>query len=175
MGRVGCEKEMVVRNMAKQDEKRFTFEVDGTSDVPLWVQLKNRIAYLIQSGFYEPGEQLPTVRSLAADISINYNTVNKAYLALKSEGYIESTRGRGAFVRGLDAELDEEFSAVIDTIMGDCVATCRELGLTLDDVRSCMDAKVRQLKREEGLDGSEPAAGRIVAVRIGGEAKRKPA
>lgn len=159
--------------MSKQAGKGLTFEVDATSDLPLWVQLKNRIAYLIQAGFYEPGEQLPTVRALAADLSINYNTVNKAYLALKSEGYIESTRGRGAFVRGLGAEIDEEFSVEVDTIVGDCVAACRELGLTLDDVRSCVDAKVRQLKREEGLDGSEPADGRIVTVHIGGKAKRK--
>lgn len=163
----------VVSKMPKQDGKGFTFEVDAASDLPLWVQLKNRIAYLIQTGFYEPGEQLPTVRALAADLSINYNTVNKTYLALKSEGYIESTRGRGAFVRGLDAEIDEEFSAEVDTIMGDCVAACRELGLTLDDVRSCMDAKVRQLKREEGLGDTEPAGGRIVAVHIGGTGKRK--
>ena len=59
--------------MVKQVEKKFTFEVEKESDVPLWVQLKNRLAYLITSGFYEPGEQLPTVRALASDISINYN------------------------------------------------------------------------------------------------------
>ena len=131
--------------MVKQVEKQFTFEVEKESDVPLWVQLKNRLAYLITSGFYEPGEQLPTVRALASDISINYNTVNKAYLALKSEGYIESTRGRGAFVRDLDVEVDEELSGEIDTILGEGIE---------DDVAS------------EGR-------GRIVTIELGGKAQYK--
>ena len=79
----------------------FPFEPDKTSDVPLWVQLRQRLVYLISTGYFKPGDQLPTVRALAADISINYNTVNKAYLSLASDNYIESTRGRGAFVRDL--------------------------------------------------------------------------
>ncbi|MEG2556893.1 MAG: GntR family transcriptional regulator, partial [Raoultibacter sp.] len=84
----------------------FVFEVDEASDLPLWVQLRNRLIYLINSGCYKPGDQLPTVRGLASDISINYNTVNKAYLSLMSEGYIVSTRGRGAFVCDLEEEED---------------------------------------------------------------------
>ncbi|MFR5828403.1 MAG: GntR family transcriptional regulator [Adlercreutzia equolifaciens] len=59
----------------------FLFEVDPTSDLPLWVQLRNRIAYLINDGTLAPGDKLPTVRGLASEISINYNTVNKAYLS----------------------------------------------------------------------------------------------
>lgn len=69
-----------------------SFEVDPTSDLPLWVQLRNRIAYLINDGTLAPGDKLPTVRGLASEISINYNTVNKAYLSLVSDGYLESTR-----------------------------------------------------------------------------------
>lgn len=63
----------------------FPFEVDPTSDLPLWVQLRNRIAYLINDGTLAPGDKLPTVRGLASEISINYNTVNKAYLSLVSD------------------------------------------------------------------------------------------
>ena len=43
----------------------FLFEVDPTSDLPLWVQLRNRIAYLINDGTLAPGDKLPTVRGLA--------------------------------------------------------------------------------------------------------------
>ena len=147
--------------MAKDAARMFTFEVDERSDVPLWAQLRNRLAYLITSGYYQPGEQLPTVRALASEISINYNTVNKAYLALKSDGYIESTRGRGAFVRDLAVEVDEEFSHEVDTILSDCVAACRDLGLSLDDVSRAMDAKIQQVKRDEGL--VDPEAQRSTA------------
>ena len=49
----------------------FPFEVDEGTDVPLWVQLRQRLIYLINSGYFKPGDQLPTVRGLASEISIN--------------------------------------------------------------------------------------------------------
>ena len=101
------------------------FEIDESSGLPVWVQLRNRFVYLIKTGHYQPGDQLPSVRTLAAEAAINYNTVNKAYLSLVSDGYLESTRGRGVFVRDLDAEMDEEYTKDVDGIMSDCVAACR--------------------------------------------------
>ncbi|WP_080803832.1 GntR family transcriptional regulator [Arabiibacter massiliensis] len=152
----------------------FPFEVDTTTDVPLWVQLRQRLIYLITTGYFKPGDQLPTVRGLASEISINYNTVNKAYLSLVSDGYLESTRGRGVFVRDLDAEVDEEFAKEVDGIMEDCVAACRDLGMSLDDVQRCMALKVKQIKVHEGLDAGEAAEagkGRIVTVDVGSKAR----
>ena len=55
-----------------------SFEVDHSSGLPVWIQIKNRIAYLIGSGAYAPGNQLPTVRALAVSLDISYNTVNRA-------------------------------------------------------------------------------------------------
>ncbi|MEQ3361711.1 GntR family transcriptional regulator [Raoultibacter massiliensis] len=150
----------------------FPFEVDTTSDVPLWVQLRQRLIYLINSGYFKPGDQLPTVRGLASDISINYNTVNKAYLSLVSDGYLESTRGRGVFVRDLDAEMDEEYTKEIERLMDDCVAACRDLGLSLDDIEKCMSKKIKQIKvAERQADASEAplpeGSGRIVTIDVG--------
>ena len=146
----------------------FPFEVDPTSDLPLWVQLRNRIAYLINDGTLAPGDKLPTVRGLASEISINYNTVNKAYLSLVSDGYLESTRGRGVFVRGLDADVGDEHAQEIDAILGDCVASCRDLGLTLDDVQKCRARKIKQMKREAAQEPAGGAGGgRIVEIDVG--------
>ena len=127
------------------------FELDAASSIPVWLQLKNRFIYLITSGFYLPGDQLPTVRGLASEISINYNTVNKAYLSLVSDGYLESTRGRGVFVRDFDAEADEEYATEVDGILEDCVSACRELGLSLDDVQKYMERKIKRMKKAEGI------------------------
>lgn len=157
----------------------FPFEVDTTSDVPLWVQLRQRLIYLINSGCFKPGDQLPTVRGLASDISINYNTVNKAYLSLVSDGYLESTRGRGVFVRDLDAEMDEEYTTEIERLMDDCVMACRDLGLSLDDIEKCMAKKIKQIKKAEGLtdvgEGSSAMGpGRIVTIDVSAKrAKRE--
>lgn len=139
----------------------FPFEVDETSDAPLWLQLRQRLIYLIDSGYFKPGDQLPTVRGLASEISINYNTVNKAYLSLAADGYIESTRGRGAFVCDLDLDADEDIAKEADAIIDDCLNACRCLGLSYDDVQSRMTRRIAKLKREGGSDGN---SGRIVQV-----------
>lgn len=140
----------------------FPFEVDPNTDVPLWVQLRQRIVYLINSGYFKPGDKLPTVRGLASEISINYNTVNKAYLSLVDDGYLESTRGRGVFVKEGDAEAGTDFSHEVDQILDDCVAACREMGLSLDDVQQAMTRKIKRMKYAEGETSEVVRGGRIV-------------
>jgi GntR family transcriptional regulator len=74
------------------------FELDYGSGLPVWIQVKNRLAYLIASGSYAAGDRLPTVRALALSLDISYNTVNRAYMDLEREGYISTRQGRGTFV-----------------------------------------------------------------------------
>ena len=69
-----------------------SFVIDHNSGLPVWIQIKNRIAYLIGSGAFVPGDRLPTVRALAVDLDISYNTVNRAYMDLEREGYIGGVR-----------------------------------------------------------------------------------
>ncbi|MFR1639196.1 MAG: GntR family transcriptional regulator [Eggerthellaceae bacterium] len=64
------------------------FEIDESSGLPVWVQLRNRFVYLIKTGHYKPGDQLPSVRTLAAEAAINYNTVSKVYVNLEHDGYV---------------------------------------------------------------------------------------
>lgn len=142
--------------------KTFPFEVDSQSDVPPWVQLRQRLAHLIETGYFRPGEQLPTVRGLASDISMNYNTVNKAYLSLASDGYIESTRGRGAFVRDFGREVDDEHAAQIDGILDECITVCHEFGLSYDDIQARMTRKISRRKQEAGLIESDTRSEHIV-------------
>lgn len=123
------------------------FEVDENSDLPLWVQLRNRLAYLINTGFYCPGDQLPTVRKLAADLYISYNTVNKAYVALEREGFIQTTRGRGTFVKGLESDSE---ASDIDIMVEDFIKGCLEGGLSLQDIPKHVNACIRKLERENG-------------------------
>ncbi len=123
------------------------FEVDEQSDLPPWLQLRNRLAYLITSGYFKPGEKLPTVRGLAAEISINFNTVNKAYLSLVEEGYIESKPGKGATVREVSEEEKEKLQSV-DLLIEDCVAACLEMGLDFDDVSKRIKKKINDMERQ---------------------------
>lgn len=140
----------------------FPFEIDETSDVPIWVQLRQRIAYLINTGYFAPGEKLPTVRGLASEISINYNTVNKAYLSLVSDGYLESTRGRGVFVTDIAGESDEE-KGRMDAVIDDFVAACRELGMGYDDIERAVSRRIKKLRFEDEHDSPDAVpGGRII-------------
>lgn len=73
--------------------------INEASDIPIYVQIRNQIVQGISDGRLLPGEQLPTVRALAAEIGINSMTVSKAYQALKQEGYIYADRRNGARIR----------------------------------------------------------------------------
>ena len=77
--------------------------LDYGSDIPIYLQIRNEIVKGIGTGGLKFGEQLPTVRSLAADTGVNAMTVNKAYALLKSQGYITADRRRGACVCARDA------------------------------------------------------------------------
>lgn len=73
-------------------------ELDMQSDVPIYTQLINQIIEGIASGRLQPGEALPSVRSMASDIGINLHTVNKAYTLLKQEGFILVHRQKGVVI-----------------------------------------------------------------------------
>lgn len=122
----------------------FTF--DENSDLPMWVQLRNRMAYLITSGYYKPGEKLPTVRKYAADLQIAYNTVSKAYMGLERDGYVATVRGSGVFVSDF-AERQAEGSKV-DVLTEDFVKSCLEEGLNYEDIPKVVSACVRRMKRD---------------------------
>jgi GntR family transcriptional regulator len=135
------------------------FEIDTTSDVPLWVQLRQRLVHLINNGHYKPGDQLPTVRGLASELSINYNTVNKAYLSMIQDGYITSTRGRGVFVSAA-SEADEELVLEAESLLDELIETFRDLGLSSWEVRKLFAKRLHSLDaaRDEAANG-EPSAG----------------
>lgn len=109
------------------------FAVDEDSGIPIWIQLRNRLMYLIDSNYYSEGDRLPTVRSLAADINVNYHTVNKVYTSLEYDGYISSKRGRGAFVCRKAKSRSKTMPG--DAILSEGIRQCRELGMSFDDIK----------------------------------------
>ena len=73
-------------------------ELNNTSDIPIYVQLRNQIVLGIGRGELKVGDHLPTVRQMAEDAGINMMTVNKAYNVLKAEGIIEIDRRHGSVI-----------------------------------------------------------------------------
>lgn len=81
--------------------------IDYKDNRPLYEQIAERFKVLIERGVLKPQEQMPSVRSLAMDLSINPNTIQKAYAELERRGYIYTVKGRGNFV-SYDEELKEK-------------------------------------------------------------------
>jgi GntR family transcriptional regulator len=78
--------------------------IDKTSHVPIYDQIKEQIKGLIHAGQIKTGDQLPTMRELSVELSVNFNTVALAYRDLVNEGVIITERGKGTFVASTPGE-----------------------------------------------------------------------
>jgi GntR family transcriptional regulator len=74
--------------------------IDLAAATPAYEQIVSGLRAILVAGGFEPGDQLPTVRQLAVDLSVHHNTVAEAYRMLAAEGWLELKRGRGATVLG---------------------------------------------------------------------------
>jgi GntR family transcriptional regulator len=73
-------------------------KLDFRSGIPIYVQIMEQIQRLVETGVLRPGDQLPTVRQLAADLRVNFNTVARAYRLLDEAGIISTQHGRGTYI-----------------------------------------------------------------------------
>ncbi|HBC93006.1 MAG TPA: GntR family transcriptional regulator [Pelotomaculum sp.] len=97
------------------------FELDLRSRAPIYEQLVDKIKELIINNVLKPDEQLPAVRVLAGELTINPNTIQKAYRELESREYIYSIPGKGSFVKPAVSEnntarlqtLENELSRIV--------------------------------------------------------------
>jgi GntR family transcriptional regulator len=111
------------------------FSIDLKSGVPFYRQIIEQVKFALAGGGLEPGERLPTVRQLAVDLSINPNTVIRAYREMEIEGVLETQQGSGTFVSNKPPEIDAlERRRMLDQILTDLLARASAYGLTLDEV-----------------------------------------
>ena len=78
--------------------KRLTLQIDFRSGLPIYTQIVNQVQAQVASGILEPGDQLPTVRALAEELRVNFNTVARAYRILDEERIISTQQGRGTYI-----------------------------------------------------------------------------
>ena len=79
-------------------EKKLTLNLDFHSGLPIYTQIVNQIQSQLVNGILKPGDQLPTVRALASDLRVNFNTVARAYRILDEERIISTQQGRGTYI-----------------------------------------------------------------------------
>lgn len=109
--------------------------IDPKSGVPFYRQIIEQVKFAIASGELKPGDRLATVRQLAVDLSINPNTVIRAYRELELEGLLDTQQGSGTFVSENRPEIDAlERRRMLDQILTELLARASGYGLTLDEV-----------------------------------------
>ena len=111
------------------------YSIDPRSGVPFYRQIIERVKFGIARGRLSPGDQLPTVRQLAADLSVNPNTVIRAYREMELGGVLDTQQGSGTYVANHRPQIDEmEKSRKLDQFLTEFLARAHGYGLTLDDV-----------------------------------------
>jgi GntR family transcriptional regulator len=111
------------------------FHLDQKSGVPYYRQVIEQVKFAVACGELEPGDQLPTVRRLAVDLSINPNTVVRAYRELEIEGVLTTQQGSGTFVSDRKPDVDRlERQRMLDQILTDLLARASSYGFTVEDV-----------------------------------------
>jgi GntR family transcriptional regulator len=125
----------------------LVLRVDPASPEPLFAQLVAAVKRAVATGRLRAGDKLPSVRELAAELTINPNTIAKAYQALEAEGVTMSRHGQGTFVadRRITVRRPEQKRRVreqLDGLLSDAV----HLGLSEDDVREEFDDAMKRVR-----------------------------
>lgn len=116
--------------------------IDYKDTRPIYEQVVDKFQTLILKGILEPNTKMPSVRALAMELSINPNTIQKAYSELERQGFIYTVKGRGNFVSYDESLLHcrrEELLAKLDAL----AAEAEEIGMS----RECL---IRYLEKREG-------------------------
>ena len=103
--------------------------LDYRDSRPIYEQVKDGLRRLMVTGVLAPGDKLPSVRAMASQLSINPNTIQRAYAELEAEGYVVSVTGKGCFVAEGDtrrAELTGKLKPLLEEL--------KNLGMTREEL-----------------------------------------
>jgi GntR family transcriptional regulator len=120
-------------------------QLDPKSGVPFYRQIIDQVKAAIATGAIGPGDRLPTVRQLAVDLSVNPNTVSRAYTELELTGLVETQMGSGTFVGQQEVEGDEvERRRLLDRLCQEFLSRVSSHGFTLEDVLQTLEQRRRR-------------------------------
>src|SRR5947199_9384509 len=129
---------------AGTSQKPFHCLLDLKSGVPVYRQIIDQVMGGIAAGTLAAGNQLPTVRQLAVDLSINPNTVIRAYRELEIRGVLETQQGTGTFISDQKPQRDDaDRQPRLTQLVGEFIARAGSSGFTVEDL----------LERLQGING----------------------
>ena len=118
-----------------QPTRNFAFRLDLHSGVPVYRQIIDQVLGGIAAGNLTAGHQLPTVRQVAVDLSINPNTVVRAYRELEIRGVLETQQGTGTFISRQKVKPDEvERQRGLSQLVNEFVSRAGAAGFTIEEL-----------------------------------------
>jgi GntR family transcriptional regulator len=120
--------------------KNLALKIDFRSELPIYSQIVEQIRRRLAAGDLSPGDQLPTVRQLAIDLQVNFNTVARAYRLLDEAGLISTQQGRGTYIwETLSPERSEKLHhQALHELTRAYLDEAASLGFSPDEVRQCL-------------------------------------
>lgn len=106
------------------------------SAVPVYEQIKEAVKYHIVSGTLVSGDQLMSIRDMAAKTKIHPNTIAKVYFQLETEGFVESSPGKGYFVKLNKKKFSNEKTKAFKKIVREFISKSTKMGFSIDEVYS---------------------------------------
>lgn len=130
------------------------FDLDLKSRKPIYEQLMEQIKMMIFQKVMEKDEQLPSVRSLAQELTINPNTIQKAYRELERDNFIYSVPGKGSFVNDMNDSINKERINLLTKDLERIIRELIYLNISTDDLKHLVDKAAKQLNETD--DQSSP-------------------
>lgn len=128
--------------------------LDFRSGVPIYVQIVDQIKAQVTGGALQPGDQLPTVRALATDLRINFNTVARAYRILDEARIISTQQGRGTYITEIPPpKVTERLRREsLEGLTRRFVGEARRLGFTQQEIRQMVSNQLKSWKEPQEND-----------------------
>ena len=124
------------------------FHIDTASDIPNYLQLEHQIKTACLQQKLKPGDQLPSIRALAKELSIAIITIKRAYDDLQAEGIIELRQGKGCFIKEIKtSKLTQQNQILLNNKITELIHYAKEIGCTEDEITIALLDAAR--KRQE--------------------------
>ena len=129
------------------------FNIDISSSTPIYEQLVDSIKEGILKGLLEPGEKLPSVRELAKTMTLNPNTIQKAYQELERQKVIVTLRGKGTYISSnYKPRKDEDKLMEVKELFKKGIIEAHYMGFKKDDILKIIDELLKELEGVEADD-----------------------
>ena len=127
----------------------MVFRLDSSSGVPFYRQIIDQVLLAVADGRLKAGTQLPTVRQLAVDLSVNLNTVAKAYREMEIRGIVQTQQGTGTFIAARAGAKSREKRKALQDLVDRVIANGEALGIPMEDLLEALVERAEEARGRE--------------------------